>query len=161
MGCSLYENWFSLTGTESVEYKGNSWHDECFTCFSCKRPIGSQSFITKGSDVYCSPCHDKKFAKQCVSCKKVGRVSAKQGNTVYTPPDPDPFYFHLSPADNLWRSELPGPAVARSVLRVQLLLQAAGRYQFYQPPGPGLLRRLLQELRGQEMQRLPKPHHRS
>lgn len=58
-------------GTESVEYKGNSWHDECFTCCSCKRPIGSQSFLSKGSDVHCSPCYDKKFAKHCVSCKKV------------------------------------------------------------------------------------------
>ncbi|KAF0038522.1 hypothetical protein F2P81_009006, partial [Scophthalmus maximus] len=59
-----------LAGTESVEYKGNSWHDECFTCFSCKRPIGSQSFLSKGSDIYCSPCYDMKFAKHCVCCKK-------------------------------------------------------------------------------------------
>ncbi|XP_029029695.1 four and a half LIM domains protein 1-like [Betta splendens] len=59
-----------LAGTESVEYKGNSWHDECFTCCDCKRSIGSQSFLSKGTDVYCSPCHDKKFAKHCVSCKK-------------------------------------------------------------------------------------------
>ncbi|XP_059911833.1 four and a half LIM domains protein 1-like [Gadus macrocephalus] len=57
-------------GTESVEYKGNSWHNECFTCYQCKRPIGSQSFLTKGSDVYCTPCHEKKFAKQCVACKQ-------------------------------------------------------------------------------------------
>lgn len=62
---------FSPVGTESVEYKGNSWHDECFTCFNCKRPIGTQSFLCKGNDIYCSPCYDKKFAKQCVSCKKV------------------------------------------------------------------------------------------
>ncbi|XP_034033963.1 four and a half LIM domains protein 1-like isoform X2 [Thalassophryne amazonica] len=59
-----------LPGTESVEYKGNSWHDECFTCCSCKRPIGSQSFLSKGTDTYCSPCYDKKFAKQCFGCKK-------------------------------------------------------------------------------------------
>lgn len=61
----------SPSGTESVEYKGNSWHDECFTCFNCKRPIGSQSFLSKGNDLYCSPCYDKKFAKHCVGCKKV------------------------------------------------------------------------------------------
>ncbi|KAK0148205.1 Four and a half LIM domains protein 1 [Merluccius polli] len=57
-------------GTESVEYKGNSWHDECFTCSQCKRPIGSQSFLSKGSDIYCTPCHDKKFAKHCAACKQ-------------------------------------------------------------------------------------------
>ena len=58
-------------GTETVEYKGNSWHDECFTCYGCKQPIGSQSFLSKGTDVYCSPCYDKKFAKLCFGCKKV------------------------------------------------------------------------------------------
>lgn len=63
---------YVLPGTETVEYKGNSWHDDCFTCYSCKRPIGSQSFLSKGSDVYCSPCYDKKFAKHCVGCNKVG-----------------------------------------------------------------------------------------
>lgn len=63
---------YVFPGTETIEYKGNSWHDECFTCYSCKCPIGTQSFLSKGSDVYCSPCYDKKFAKRCVSCNKVG-----------------------------------------------------------------------------------------
>lgn len=43
---------------------------------------------------------------------------------------------------------------------MHLLLKASGRAEFHQPPGPGLLRRMLQELRGKEVQRLPKPHHR-
>lgn len=64
------------------------------------------------------------------------------------------------PADHLWRSELPGAAVARPLLRLQLLLQASGRRQLHQPPGPGLLRGVLQELRGQEVQRLPEANHR-
>lgn len=59
-----------LAGSESVAYKGNSWHDECFTCCSCRRPIASQSFLSKGDDVYCNPCYDEKFAKACFSCKK-------------------------------------------------------------------------------------------
>lgn len=61
------------TGTENVEYKGNSWHDECFICYQCQKPIGSKSFITKNNNIYCSPCHEKKFAKQCACCKKVKR----------------------------------------------------------------------------------------
>ncbi|TKS82900.1 Four and a half LIM domains protein 1 [Collichthys lucidus] len=76
-----------LAGTESVEYKGNSWHDECFTCYNCKRPIGSQSFLSKGSDVYCSPCYDKKFAKHCVSCKKL-LLKASGKDEFYQPPGP-------------------------------------------------------------------------
>ncbi|XP_041076977.1 four and a half LIM domains protein 1-like isoform X1 [Polyodon spathula] len=59
-----------LPGTQSVAYKGNTWHEECFTCFQCKLPIGSQSFLTKGEDIYCTSCHEKKFAKICVHCKK-------------------------------------------------------------------------------------------
>ncbi|MEQ2202560.1 hypothetical protein XENOCAPTIV_006749 [Xenoophorus captivus] len=62
---------FNQVCSESVAYKGNSWHDECFTCCSCKRPIASQSFLSKDDAVYCNPCYDEKFVKSCVSCKKV------------------------------------------------------------------------------------------
>jgi len=54
-----------------VEYKHKVWHEECFTCFECKQPISSQSFLTKGDDMYCTSCHEKKFAKHCVRCKEV------------------------------------------------------------------------------------------
>lgn len=63
-----------------MEYKGNSWHDECFTCSGCKRPIGSESFLSKDGDVYCSPCYDRKFAKHCVGCNKAG-LSFHNGET--------------------------------------------------------------------------------
>nr|XP_015207082.1 PREDICTED: four and a half LIM domains protein 1 isoform X3 [Lepisosteus oculatus] len=59
-----------LPGSQNVEYKHNVWHEDCFTCFQCKQPIRSQSFLTKGDDIYCSPCHEKKFAKHCVHCKQ-------------------------------------------------------------------------------------------
>uniref|UniRef100_A0A8C1HG21 Four and a half LIM domains protein 1 n=1 Tax=Cyprinus carpio carpio TaxID=630221 RepID=A0A8C1HG21_CYPCA len=59
-----------LAGTENVEYKGNSWHDECFICYQCQKPIGSKSFIAKNNNIYCNLCHEKKFAKQCACCKK-------------------------------------------------------------------------------------------
>ncbi|KAK3521587.1 hypothetical protein QTP70_014766, partial [Hemibagrus guttatus] len=59
-----------LAGTESVEYKGNVFHDDCFTCFKCKKPIGSESFVTKNENVYCSSCHESKFAKHCTACRK-------------------------------------------------------------------------------------------
>uniref|UniRef100_G3PYX9 Four and a half LIM domains 1a n=1 Tax=Gasterosteus aculeatus TaxID=69293 RepID=G3PYX9_GASAC len=59
-----------LPGSQNVEYKSKVWHEECFTCFDCKQPIRSQSFLTKGEDIYCAPCHDKKFAKKCFHCKQ-------------------------------------------------------------------------------------------
>ncbi|XP_023700153.2 four and a half LIM domains protein 1b [Paramormyrops kingsleyae] len=57
-------------GSQNVEYKNNVWHEDCFTCYQCKQPIHSQSFLTKGENIYCSPCHEKKFAKHCVHCKQ-------------------------------------------------------------------------------------------
>ena len=51
--------------------------------------------------------------------------------------------------------------MAQPLFCVQLVLEASGRLQFHQPRGPGVLRRLLQELCGEEMLRLPQPHHRS
>ncbi|XP_018598752.1 four and a half LIM domains protein 1-like [Scleropages formosus] len=59
-----------LPGSQNVEYKNNVWHEDCFTCYQCKLPIRSQSFMTKGEDIYCAACHEKKFAKVCVHCKQ-------------------------------------------------------------------------------------------
>lgn len=56
-----------------MEYKHKVWHEECFVCFECKQPIGSKSFMAKGDELYCGPCHEKKFAKNCFGCKEVGR----------------------------------------------------------------------------------------
>lgn len=58
-------------GSQNVEYKGKMWHEECFKCFECNQPIRTQSFVTKGDDIYCPPCHEKKFAKKCFHCKQV------------------------------------------------------------------------------------------
>uniref|UniRef100_A0A3P9MPU0 Four and a half LIM domains 1 n=1 Tax=Oryzias latipes TaxID=8090 RepID=A0A3P9MPU0_ORYLA len=59
-----------LSGSQNVEYKNKLWHEECFTCFECKQPIRTQSFLAKGDDIFCVPCHDKKFAKKCFHCKQ-------------------------------------------------------------------------------------------
>ncbi|CDQ63432.1 unnamed protein product [Oncorhynchus mykiss] len=61
-----------LAGSENVEYKGDVWHEDCFTCFHCKNNnIRSQSFLTKGTDINCNLCHEKKFARICVSNNQV------------------------------------------------------------------------------------------
>lgn len=61
-----------VSGTQNVEYKNKVWHEDCFKCFECKQPIRTKSFLTKGDDIYCTSCHDTKFAKKCFHCKKVG-----------------------------------------------------------------------------------------
>ncbi|XP_053783838.1 four and a half LIM domains protein 1 isoform X2 [Desmodus rotundus] len=64
-----------VAGDQNVEYKGIVWHQDCFTCSSCKQVIGTKSFFPKGEDFYCVTCHEAKFAKHCVKCKK-GLVKA-------------------------------------------------------------------------------------
>nr|XP_027796009.1 four and a half LIM domains protein 1 isoform X1 [Marmota flaviventris] len=59
-----------VAGDQNVEYKGTVWHKDCFTCGSCKQVIGTGSFFPKGEDFYCVTCHETKFAKHCVKCKK-------------------------------------------------------------------------------------------
>lgn len=51
--------------------------------------------------------------------------------------------------------------MAQPLFRVQRLLEDFGRGKLHQTPGPGHLCGLLQELRGEEVRRLPEPHHRS
>lgn len=63
----------SVTGTRKMEYKGSSWHETCFVCHHCQRPIGTQSFIPKDSENLCLPCYEQQYAPQCVQCRKVGR----------------------------------------------------------------------------------------
>ncbi|XP_047392749.1 four and a half LIM domains protein 1 isoform X1 [Sciurus carolinensis] len=59
-----------VAGDQNVEYKGTIWHKDCFTCSGCKQVIGTGSFFPKGEDFYCVTCHEAKFAKHCVKCKK-------------------------------------------------------------------------------------------
>lgn len=58
-------------GSKKMEHKGNSWHENCFTCNRCQQPIGTRSFVLKDANNYCLPCYEKQFAQQCVYCKKV------------------------------------------------------------------------------------------
>jgi hypothetical protein len=58
-------------GTKKMEYKSRQWHEKCFSCFVCKTPIGTKSFIPREQDIYCSGCYEEKFATRCVKCTKV------------------------------------------------------------------------------------------
>ncbi|XP_049634645.1 four and a half LIM domains protein 1-like [Suncus etruscus] len=60
-----------VAGDESVEYNGIVWHKDCFICSSCKQVIGLGSFFPRDDQYYCVSCHEAKFAKHCVKCKKI------------------------------------------------------------------------------------------
>ncbi len=62
--------WCFSVGSKNVEYKHKVWHEECFICFECKQPIHTQSFLTKGDDMYCTACHEKKLPRTVSAAKR-------------------------------------------------------------------------------------------
>lgn len=54
-----------------MEYRGRQWHDSCFCCCVCKNTIGSNSFIPKNEEIYCTKCYEDKYATRCTKCKQV------------------------------------------------------------------------------------------
>lgn len=59
-----------------LEYDGSAWHEDCFTCYGCEKPIGAEAFIPDKGNYYCVPCYEGRFAPQCSHCKKVKRASS-------------------------------------------------------------------------------------
>merc|ERR1712212_37247 len=63
-------------GANLTEYKGFTYHTNCFVCQICTKNItGPQGFINDPVDAkkhYCHDCHLDKFAERCSldSCKK-------------------------------------------------------------------------------------------
>ncbi|TNN19168.1 Four and a half LIM domains protein [Schistosoma japonicum] len=57
-------------GSRKYEYKGSTWHEECFTCIECKQPIGAKSFVPKDDSVVCVPCYEEKYSQKCSKCNK-------------------------------------------------------------------------------------------
>uniref|UniRef100_A0A4W5LBT9 Four and a half LIM domains 3 n=1 Tax=Hucho hucho TaxID=62062 RepID=A0A4W5LBT9_9TELE len=68
-----------LIAHNKLEYGGSAWHEDCFVCHGCEKPIGGQSFIPDKDVYYCVPCYEGRFAPRCSHCKKVnqGGVSYK------------------------------------------------------------------------------------
>lgn len=67
----------SLSGSRMLEYGGSTWHEDCFMCHGCEKPIGAESFIPDKNNYYCVPCYEGRFAPQCSQCKKVSQVYLK------------------------------------------------------------------------------------
>ncbi|XP_014677318.1 PREDICTED: four and a half LIM domains protein 2-like, partial [Priapulus caudatus] len=58
------------TGEKKLEYGGAKWHETCFVCTACKKPIGTGSFFKRDGSIVCEDCHTNKFAKICGKCSK-------------------------------------------------------------------------------------------
>uniref|UniRef100_UPI0037E75D9C PDZ and LIM domain protein 7 isoform X6 n=1 Tax=Semicossyphus pulcher TaxID=241346 RepID=UPI0037E75D9C len=49
---------------------GRSWHPEEFTCSQCKAVLDEGGFHEERGSVYCTKCHDNRYAPNCAKCKK-------------------------------------------------------------------------------------------
>lgn len=49
---------------------GRSWHPEEFTCNQCKVVLEEGGFFEERGAVYCTKCHDNRYAPNCAKCKK-------------------------------------------------------------------------------------------
>ncbi|XP_068596890.1 PDZ and LIM domain protein 7 [Brachionichthys hirsutus] len=49
---------------------GRSWHPEEFTCSQCKMVLEEGGFFEEKGSVYCTKCHDSRYAPNCAKCKK-------------------------------------------------------------------------------------------
>jgi len=47
---------------------GKTWHQECFSCFQCRKPLGSSSFFEKDSNPFCEKCFHDFFSPKCAYC---------------------------------------------------------------------------------------------
>uniref|UniRef100_A0A8C6TEH8 PDZ and LIM domain 7 n=1 Tax=Neogobius melanostomus TaxID=47308 RepID=A0A8C6TEH8_9GOBI len=50
---------------------GRSWHPEEFTCMQCKALLDEGGFFEERGAVYCTKCHDNRYAPNCAKCKKM------------------------------------------------------------------------------------------
>ncbi|KAM6923731.1 PDZ and LIM domain protein 7-like [Xenentodon cancila] len=50
---------------------GSSWHPEEFTCSQCKAVLEEGGFFEERGSVYCTKCHDNRYAPNCAKCKKM------------------------------------------------------------------------------------------
>ncbi|XP_077589737.1 PDZ and LIM domain protein 7-like [Stigmatopora nigra] len=49
---------------------GRSWHPEEFTCSQCKVVLEEGGFFEERGSIFCTKCHDNRYAPNCAKCKK-------------------------------------------------------------------------------------------
>ena len=53
-----------------VLYNEQTWHKECFSCFTCHESLASRPFSVHSGHRYCIECYGRFLAKQCEVCFK-------------------------------------------------------------------------------------------
>ncbi|XP_032436124.1 four and a half LIM domains protein 3-like isoform X2 [Xiphophorus hellerii] len=57
-------------GSRMLEYDGAAWHEDCFLCSGCRKPIGAEAFVPDAGRFYCQACYEQQVAPRCSHCRK-------------------------------------------------------------------------------------------
>ncbi|KAF7494874.1 Four and a half LIM domains protein 3 [Sarcoptes scabiei] len=60
-----------VAGQRKLDYRGKQWHEHCFCCRKCLKPIGTRAFRAKKDDIYCNECYDEIFSTRCIKCSEI------------------------------------------------------------------------------------------
>lgn len=74
---------------------GRSWHPEEFTCSQCKAVLDEGGFFEERGSVYCTKCHDSRYAPNCAKCKKKITGVSRRGLGPDQPGPPTVCSLHL------------------------------------------------------------------
>jgi len=66
--------WTCVAGMKKYEFKGKSFHEECFCCKVCRQPIGVKTFIPRDQEAVCVACYEEQYAQRCVKCNGVSAL---------------------------------------------------------------------------------------
>ena len=73
---------YLFSADKKFRYKDNLYHEDCFTCVDCKKPMGDQSFYQKNDGYQCAKCHGDKPDDVCQKCDKVRPLCYKLGENI-------------------------------------------------------------------------------
>lgn len=55
---------------QELSHKGRYWHEECFRCSKCYKPLAKEPFSTKDDRIMCGKCCSREDAPRCHGCYK-------------------------------------------------------------------------------------------
>ncbi|XP_063719926.1 four and a half LIM domains protein 2-like isoform X2 [Symsagittifera roscoffensis] len=64
--------------TKDVSFEKQHWHEKCFTCKECKKPLDVEGFSFKDKQLFCEDCHDVNYADKCTRCEKPFKPSQQK-----------------------------------------------------------------------------------
>lgn len=66
--CSLHSNPY----VQELHHKNRYWHEDCFRCAKCYKPLASEPFNARDDGkIMCGKCGSREDGNRCQGCYKV------------------------------------------------------------------------------------------